>query len=102
MIQSDRNLTFDAGLLAIGHGLNHFVQVPQLINPALPAQPGSPNTAVVQAYACLLSIGKSDVEAIENQRRDGFLQHALSLPSVTSAPATLPQHKMESDSDWLN
>jgi hypothetical protein len=56
----------------------------------------------VQAYACLLSIGKSDVEAIENQRRDGFLQHALSLPSVTSAPATLPQHRMESDSDWLN
>src|SRR5690606_33777306 len=45
---------------------------------------------IVRAYVGLLSMGKSDFEAIENHRRDGFFQNALNLCAVPSA-ATLRQ-----------
>lgn len=85
IIQSARNLTGHAGLVAVGHCLNHFAQLPQIIDPALPVRAGIANADIVRAYVGLLSMGKSDFEAIENQRRDGFFQRSLGLRAVPSA-----------------
>lgn len=85
IIQSARNLTGHAGLVAVGHCLNHFAQLPQVIDPALPVRAGIANADIVRAYVGLLSMGKSDFEAIENQRRDGFFQRSLGLRAVPSA-----------------
>ena len=90
IVQSSRNLTGHAGLVAVGHCLNHFAQLAQAVDAALPVRGGIANADIVRAYVGLLSMGKSDFEAIENQRRDGFFQNALNLRAVPSA-ATLRQ-----------
>ena len=40
---------------------------------------------MVRAYIGLLALGKSDFEAIENYRKDGFFRRALGLRAVPSA-----------------
>lgn len=92
VIHSSRNLTDHAGLLVIDHCLNHFVQLPQAINPALPVGAGIANSDVLHAYVGLLSMGKSDFEAIENHRDDDFFLRALGVRAVPSAP-TLRQRQ---------
>jgi len=86
VIHSSRNLTGHAGLLAIGHCLNHFTQLPQAIDPVLPVRAGIANSDVLRAYVGLLSMGKSDFDAIENHRDDDFFLRALGLGAAPSAP----------------
>jgi len=69
IIQSARNLTGHAGLVAVGNCLNHFAQLPQVIDPALLVRAGVANGDIVRAYVGLLSLGKSNFEAIKNQRK---------------------------------
>lgn len=90
VVRSSRNLTGQAGLVAVGHCLNHFAQLPAAIDPVFPVRSGVPTSDVVRAYIGLLTLGKSDFDAIENQRQDGFFKRALGLRAVPSA-ATLRQ-----------
>lgn len=90
VVPSSRNLTGHAGLVAVGHCLNHFAQLRQAIDPALPVRGGIGNADIASAYIGLLAMGKSDFEAIENHRRDEFFRRALGLRAVPSA-ATLRQ-----------
>lgn len=90
MVQSSLNLTGQAGLVAVGHCLNHFAQLPGAVDPAFPVRSGVPTSDVVRSYIGLLSLGKSDFDAVENQRRDAFFQRSLGLRAVPSA-ATLRQ-----------
>jgi hypothetical protein len=64
IVQSARNLTGHAGLVAIGHRLNYFAQLPQVIDPALPVRGGIANSDVVRAYVGLLAMGKSDLRPL--------------------------------------
>jgi len=85
VVQTSRNLTGHAGLAAVGHCLNHFAQLPAAGDPKLPVRSGIANSDVVRAYIGLLALGKSDFEAIENYRKDGFFRRALGLRAVPSA-----------------
>lgn len=90
VVRTSRNLTGQAGLVAVGHCLNQFAQLPAAVDPVFPVRSGVPTSDVVRAYVGLLSLGKSDFDAIENHRRDGFFKRALGLRAVPSA-ATLRQ-----------
>lgn len=90
VVRSSRNLTGQAGLVAVGHCLNHFAQLAAAVDPVFPVRSGVPTSDVVRAYIGLLSLGKSDFDAIENQRQDRFFKRALGLRAVPSA-ATLRQ-----------
>ena len=90
VVQTSRNLTGHAGLVALGHCLNHFAQLPAAIDPKLPVRAGIANSDVVRSYVGLLALGKSDFDAIENYRQDGFFRRSLGLRSVPSS-ATLRQ-----------
>lgn len=90
VIHSSRNLTGHAGLLAIGHCLNQFAQIAQVVDPVLPMRTGISNADVLRSYVGLLSMGKSDFDAIENHREDDFFQRALGLNHVPSS-ATMRQ-----------
>ena len=68
VVQTSRNLTGHAGLVALGHCLNHFAQLPAAIDPKLPVRAGIANSDVVRSYVGLLALGKSDFDAIENYR----------------------------------
>jgi len=85
VVRTSRNLTGHAGLVAVGHCLNHFAQLPAAIDPALPVRSGIATSDVMRAYVGLLTMGKSDFDAIENHRNDGFFQRALGLRAVPSA-----------------
>lgn len=90
VVQSKRDLTGLAGLVAVGHCLNQFAKMPSAIDPKLPVRGGIANSDVVRGYVGLLCQGKSDFDAIENHRQDGFFRRALGLRTVPSA-ATLRQ-----------
>lgn len=83
-------LTGQAGLVAIGHCLNHFAQLPAAIDAALPVRTGIANSDVVRSMIGLLCLGKSDFDAIENYRKDDFFARSLDLRAVPSS-ATLRQ-----------
>lgn len=85
VVQSARNLTGHAGLVAVGHCLHQFARLRQAIDPILPVRAGIGNADVTAAYLGLLVMGKSDFDAIENHRRDDFFQRALGLRAVPSA-----------------
>ena len=85
IIQSARNLTGHAGLVAVGHCLHQFMRLRQAIDPILPIRAGIGNADVVAAYIGLLTMGKSDFDAIENHRQDDFFRRALGLNAVPSA-----------------
>ncbi len=90
VVQTSRNLSGHAGLVALGHCLNHFAQLPAAIDPKLPVRAGIANSDVVRSYVGLLALGKSDFDAIENYRQDGFFRRSLGLRAVPSS-ATLRQ-----------
>lgn len=84
VVRSSRNLVGHAGLVAVGHCLNQFARLASAIDPALPVRSGIPTSDVVRAYVGLLAMGKSDFEAVENHRQDGFFKRALGLRAVPS------------------
>lgn len=94
VIQSARNLTGHAGLVAVGHCLHQFARLRQAIDPILPIRSGISNADIAAAYVGLLTLGKSDFDVIENHRQDDFFQRALGLRSVPSS-ATLRQRLNE-------
>jgi hypothetical protein len=60
-VQSARNLTSHAGLVAVGHCLNHFARLPPVVDPAPPVRAGIANTDIVRPYVGLLAMGKRDL-----------------------------------------
>lgn len=84
--QSQRLITGQAGLVLAGQALARFAQLPQQLDPKFPVRGSAlPTSDVVKAYVGLLCQAKSDFEAIEACRDDGFFNKALGLRGVPSA-----------------
>jgi hypothetical protein len=74
-------LTSYAGLALIGQCCQ-AAQLDAVIDPKLPVSHGMRTSDVVKAMVGLLSLGKSDFEAIEPFRQDRFFKDALGLSKV--------------------
>lgn len=80
--QSTRlNLTSHSGLALIGQCCQ-AAQLELVIDPKLPVSLGMKTSVVVKSMVGLLSLGKSDFEAIEPFREDRFFKEELVLSKV--------------------
>src|SRR5690606_19868285 len=78
------NLTSYSGLALIGQCCQ-AAQVEAVIDPRLPVSQGMRSSDLVKSVVGLLSLGKSDFEAIEPFRGDRFFKEALGLSKVPSS-----------------
>lgn len=78
------NLTSYSGLALIGQCCE-AAQVEAVIDPRLPVSQGMKTSDMVKSVVGLLSLGKSDFEAIEPFRTDRFFKEALGLSKVPSS-----------------
>lgn len=78
------NLTSYSGLALIGQCCQ-AVQVEAVIDPKLPVSQGMKTSDLVKAMVGLLTLGKSDFEAIESFRHDRFFKEALGITKVPSS-----------------
>lgn len=78
--ESNRHLTSSAGLMLIGHCL--ALTELERLDVRLPKRGKIRLSDVVKSYLGLLTLGKSDFEAIEAFRRDRFFQDALVIGHV--------------------
>ncbi len=84
--QTQQLITGQAGLVLAGQALSRFAQLPQQLDPAFPVRGTAlPASDVFKSYLGLLCHAKSDFEAIEGYREDGFFAQALGLRGVPSA-----------------
>jgi hypothetical protein len=81
---SKLELTSHAGLGLIGQCFQ-AAQVEAVLDPRFPVSQGMRTSDVVKSMIALLSLGKSDFEAIEPFRGDRFFKRALNLSKVQSA-----------------
>ena len=88
--QSSHDLTAMAGHAFVGIALRRFAEIARHVDPAFPVRMGLPASQILTSYIGLLVEGKSDFDAIEGKRGDGFFVQALGLSDVPSA-ATLRQ-----------
>lgn len=58
---------------------------------------GITDTDLLKSYLGLISLGKSDFDAIENYRDDGFFHQALGIQRVPSSPSL--RQRMDKDAD---
>lgn len=75
------NLTSYSGLALIGQCCQ-AAQVEAVMDPRLPVSQGMRTSDIVKSMVGLLSLGKSDFEAIEPFRSDRFFKEALNLSKV--------------------
>ena len=78
--QSTRHLTSTAGLMLVGQCF--LVAELDRLDTRLPKRGKIRWSDLVKAYVGLLSLGKSDFEALEGFRKDRFFQEALGLGQV--------------------
>lgn len=83
--QGTELLTDQAGLALVGLALAKFAKVRETLDKALSKRSGLSVGEIVTAYVGLLCTGKSDFDAIENHRQDGFFVEALGLSAVPAA-----------------
>lgn len=83
--QGTELFTDQAGLSLVGMALEKFAGVRKTLDKALPKRSGLSIGEIVLAYVGLLSQGKSDFDAIENHREDGFFADALGISGVPAA-----------------
>ncbi len=81
--QSNRHLTSHAGLALVGQCFE-AAQLDRL-DARFPTSQGMRTSDIVKSYTGLLSLGKSDFEAIEAFRHESFFRHALSVRKVPSS-----------------
>ena len=77
-------LTSYSGLALVGQCCQ-IAQVDAVIDPRIPVSQGMRTSDVVKSMVGLLSLGKSDFEAIEPFRQDRFFKQALGLSKIPSS-----------------
>lgn len=75
------NLTSYSGLALMGQCFQ-AAQVEAVIDPKIPVSQGMRTSDIVKSVVGLLSLGKSDFEAIEPFRKDRFFKESLGLSKV--------------------
>jgi len=91
----DEFYTSHSGMALVGLCLNRFTSLPNRLGQVAPLKNGAISHAdVIRSYIGLLSLGKSDFEAISGFRQDRYFQEALALKDVPSEP-TLRQRMEE-------
>lgn len=78
---SKLQLTSYAGLALVGQCCQ-IAQVDAVIDPRIPVSQGMRTSDLVKSLVGLLSLGKSDFEAIEPFRQDRFFKQALGLSKI--------------------
>lgn len=78
------NLTSYSGLALIGQCCQ-AAQVEAVVDPRIPVSQGMRTSDIVKSAVGLLSLGKSDFEAIEPFRKDRFFKESLGLSKVPSS-----------------
>jgi hypothetical protein len=94
------DLSSHAGLAFIGKYLKS-TKLKSLIDSAFPIRAGISNSDVLKSYIALLSLGKTDFDAIENFRDNDFFKRALDLTHVPSSP-TLRQRFDSFAQHWFD
>ncbi len=87
---ADEFYTSHSGLALIGLGVNRYTSLNAKINKALPGTKDISTADVFRSYLGLLSLGKSDYEAVADMKDDKYFQQALGLKKVPS-PETMRQ-----------
>ena len=82
--QSYSNITAHSGLSLVGLAINRHTRLVQRLDQAIALRHGIRHSDVVKSYLGLLSIGKTDFEAIDALRDDDFFQAALDIERVPS------------------
>jgi len=86
----DEFYTSHSGLALIGLGVNRFTTLTAKLKRAIPDTKDISNTDVIRSYLGLLSLGKSDFEAIADMKNDRYFVESLGIKEVPS-PETLRQ-----------
>jgi hypothetical protein len=97
---TNANLTSHAGLALVGMALNRHSGLADHVDRQVPLRHGISHGDVLRTYIGLLSLGKSDFEAVENVREDEFFAEALGVSTVPSA-VTLRQRLDARAADFL-
>lgn len=91
----DEFYTSHSGMALVGLGLNRFTSLSKRLGQIGPMKLGAISHAdVIRSYIGLLTLGKSDFEAISGFRQDRYFQESLALKAVPSEP-TLRQRMEE-------
>jgi len=93
------DLSSNAGLAFIGKYLQ-LINIASFVDKLFPVRSGTPNSDILKCFIALLTLGKTDFEAIENFRGDTFFKRALNLIRIPSS-ATLRQRLDAFASDWF-
>jgi hypothetical protein len=88
--ESDADVVSHSGLALVGLALNRHGGLPKAVDQQVTLRHGISHGDVLRSYVGLLSIGKSDFEAVENVREDRFFAESLGIGTTPSA-ATLRQ-----------
>ena len=77
--------TSHSGLALIGLCLNRYSNLQKALKAGIPLRHGIEHSDIIKSYIGTLCLGKSDFEAIENFRKDGYFKNALSIKQVPSS-----------------
>ena len=86
----DEFYTSHSGLALIGLGVNRYTSLNAKLKRAMSDTKDISNIDVIRSYMGLLSLGKSDFEAIADMKNDRYFMESLGLKNVAS-PETLRQ-----------
>ena len=95
------DLTPVAGLALVGHHLKRLDPLFKRLDAQFPRRGGVPVSTLIRSYVGLLAQSKSDFDAIEGFRGDGFFKEALGLVGVPSSP-TLRQRLDAQAALWFD
>lgn len=98
--QSDADFTSHSGLALVGMALKRHSGLSKAVDHNVALRHGIAHSDVLCSYIGMLSLGKSDFEAIENVRDDEFFIEALGVSTVPSA-VTLRQRLDERAAAFL-
>ena len=72
------------GLALVGHCLNRHTSLPQTARTVVKRH-GIPNIDLIRTYLGLITLGKSDFEAVESARTDPFFKSAMGIKQSPSS-----------------
>ncbi|TBV81085.1 MAG: hypothetical protein EYX74_04685 [Desulfobulbaceae bacterium] len=79
-----------SGLVLVGLAINKYTSMATKLSRLEPNKKGISNADVIRNYLGLMSLGKSDYEAIADKKGDSLFQSSLGIKSIPS-PETLRQ-----------